>query len=372
MNKFLETILNIYRIVELRERILLTLGMLLVYRIGAQIVLPGIDPVQLSELTNRTGGGGLLGILNAFTGGAFANASVFALGIMPYISASIVVQLMGIAVPYLQKLLIEGESGRKKITQITRWLTILICVIQAPAYLFGLSALGVPDSAFVADGKYWPMYGTNDDGSEAPRLLAFVFLANAYASKANTFLDSLRSLGMEVIDAGNTGLHYVQFWGGTEEEPKPDADIRNYGKAQLFISTPDKFGPMGLFGNITANIIYRMSTGNPFEYSPIGGASEWRNGPLTTRTDMSFEKVVLQKNNTKATFYIQISNLFNQRDVRGDGDFSSIYGPGEFIRWGMESPRPDNKQFQDYGDFYANTRYHGSPREIQVGIRTSF
>ena len=149
MNKFLETILNIYKIVELRERIILTLGMLLVYRIGAQVVLPGIDPVQLSELTNRTGGGGLLGILNAFTGGAFANASVFALGIMPYISASIVVQLMGIAVPYLQKLQKEGESGRKKITQITRWLTILICVIQAPAYLFGLSALGVPDSAFV-------------------------------------------------------------------------------------------------------------------------------------------------------------------------------------------------------------------------------
>jgi preprotein translocase subunit SecY len=103
----------------------------------------------LSELANRTDGGGLLGILNAFTGGAFANASVFALGIMPYISASIVVQLMGIAVPYLQKLQKEGESGNKKRTQITRWLTILICIVQAPAYLYGLSALGVPDSAFV-------------------------------------------------------------------------------------------------------------------------------------------------------------------------------------------------------------------------------
>jgi len=103
----------------------------------------------LSELANRTDGGGLLGILNAFTGGAFANASVFALGIMPYISASIVVQLMGIAVPYLQKLQKEGESGNKKRNQITRWLTILICIIQAPAYLYGLSALGVPDSAFV-------------------------------------------------------------------------------------------------------------------------------------------------------------------------------------------------------------------------------
>jgi preprotein translocase subunit SecY len=113
------------------------------------VVLPGIDSVQLAELASRTDGGGLLGILNAFTGGAFANASVFALGIMPYISASIVVQLMGIAVPYLQKLQKEGESGNKKRTQITRWLTILICVVQAPAYLYGLSALGVPDSAFV-------------------------------------------------------------------------------------------------------------------------------------------------------------------------------------------------------------------------------
>ena len=90
-----------------------------------------------------------MGILNAFTGVAFANASVFALGIIPYISSSIVVQLMGIAVPYLQKLQKEGESGNKKRTQITRWLTILICVVQAPAYLYGLSALGVPDSAFV-------------------------------------------------------------------------------------------------------------------------------------------------------------------------------------------------------------------------------
>ena len=149
MKKFIETILNIYNIEELRGRILTTLTLLLVYRLGAQVVLPGIDSVQLAELANRTDGGGLLGILNAFTGGAFANASVFALGIMPYISASIVVQLMGIAVPYLQKLQKEGESGNKKRTQITRWLTILICVVQAPAYLYGLSALGVPDSAFV-------------------------------------------------------------------------------------------------------------------------------------------------------------------------------------------------------------------------------
>ncbi|EID74572.1 preprotein translocase subunit SecY [Imtechella halotolerans] len=149
MKKFIETLTNIWKIEELRNRIILTLGILLVYRFGAHVVLPGIDSEQLTRLTDQTDGGGLLGILNAFTGGAFANASVFALGIMPYISASIVVQLMGIAIPYLQKLQKEGESGRKRINQITRWLTIAICIVQAPAYLYGLGALGVPDSAFL-------------------------------------------------------------------------------------------------------------------------------------------------------------------------------------------------------------------------------
>ena len=148
MKKFIEIITNIWKIEELRTRILLTLGLLLVYRFGAQVVLPGIDTTQLAALVNRTDTG-ILGILNAFTGGAFANASVFALGIMPYISASIVVQLMGIAIPYLQKLDKEGESGRKTKNQITRWLTIGICIIQAPTYLYSLGALGVPDSAFL-------------------------------------------------------------------------------------------------------------------------------------------------------------------------------------------------------------------------------
>lgn len=148
MKKFIEIITNIWKIEELRSRILITLGLLLVYRFGAQVVLPGIDTTQLAELSNNTEQG-ILGILNAFTGGAFANASVFALGIMPYISASIVVQLMGIAIPYLQKLDKEGESGRKTKNQITRWLTIAICIIQAPTYLLSLGALGVPDSAFL-------------------------------------------------------------------------------------------------------------------------------------------------------------------------------------------------------------------------------
>lgn len=146
--KIIETLKNVWKITELKDRIILTLGLLLVYRFGAQVVLPGIDAEQLGGLQDTTDGG-ILGLLNAFTGGAFANASVFALGIMPYISASIVVQLMGIAIPYLQKLQKEGESGRKKINQITRWLTIAICLVQAPGYLVSLPTLGIPQSAFL-------------------------------------------------------------------------------------------------------------------------------------------------------------------------------------------------------------------------------
>jgi preprotein translocase subunit SecY len=138
--KIIETLKNVWKITELKDRIILTLGLLLVYRFGAQVVLPGIDINKLSGLQDGTSSG-LLGLLNAFTGGAFANASVFALGIMPYISASIVVQLMGIAIPYLQKLQKEGASGQKKITQITRWLTIGICLVQAPGYLASVPAL---------------------------------------------------------------------------------------------------------------------------------------------------------------------------------------------------------------------------------------
>lgn len=145
--KFINTIKNIWKIEELKNRILVTLGLLLVYRFGAQVVLPGVDASQLANLANQTDGG-LLGLLNAFTGGAFSNASVFALGIMPYISASIVVQLMGIAVPYLQKLQKEGESGRRKINQITRWLTIAITLVQGPGYIYNLFAT-LPPSAFM-------------------------------------------------------------------------------------------------------------------------------------------------------------------------------------------------------------------------------
>jgi len=145
--QFIETIKNIWKIDELKNRILLTLGLLVVYRFGAQVVLPGIDASQLANLGSQTEDG-ILGLLNAFTGGAFSNASVFALGIMPYISASIVVQLMTIAIPYLQKLQKEGESGTKKITQITRWLTIAITLVQGPGYIYNLYNI-LPKEAFI-------------------------------------------------------------------------------------------------------------------------------------------------------------------------------------------------------------------------------
>jgi len=135
--KFIETLKNIYKIEELRNRILFTLGMILIYRLGSFVVLPGVDPTGLDKLATQADKG-LLGLINMFSGGAFANASVFALGIMPYISSSIVIQLLGMAIPYFQKLQREGESGRKKITQITRILTIFITAAQAPAYLKNL------------------------------------------------------------------------------------------------------------------------------------------------------------------------------------------------------------------------------------------
>ncbi len=139
--KIIESLKNVWKIAELRDRIVVTLSILLVYRFGAQVVLPLIDFAKLDALKSSGNEGGLIWLINAFTGGGFSNASVFALGIMPYISASIVVQLMGIAIPYLQKLQKEGASGQKKITQITRWLTIAICLLQAPAYLAGLPSL---------------------------------------------------------------------------------------------------------------------------------------------------------------------------------------------------------------------------------------
>ena len=150
MKNLIETIKNIWRIEELRNRILITLGLLLIYRIGSFIVLPGVDSARLAASAAGGGGGGIVEILSIFTGGAFTRASIFALGIMPYISASIIMQLMGIAVPAVQKLQKE-ESGRRKINQWTRYLTIVICLFQAPGYIFTtLDASTAP-----LDSQFW-------------------------------------------------------------------------------------------------------------------------------------------------------------------------------------------------------------------------
>ena len=154
MRKLIDTIKNIWGIEDLRNRILTTIGILAIYRLGSFVVIPGVDPAQLSALQDQTADG-LLGLLNMFTGGAFSQASIFALGIMPYISASIVIQLLGMAIPYFQKLQKEGESGRRKINNITRYLTILITAGQAPGYIANLKAT-LPESAFLLPaGGFW-------------------------------------------------------------------------------------------------------------------------------------------------------------------------------------------------------------------------
>lgn len=141
MKRFIETIKNILKIEELKSRLLLTFLLVVIYRFGSYVALPGVDVNALSALSQQTEGG-LMMLLDMFSGGAFSNASVFALGIMPYISASIVVQLLGMAFPYFQKLQREGESGRKKMNQITRYLTVGILLVQGPAYLGNLKMHG--------------------------------------------------------------------------------------------------------------------------------------------------------------------------------------------------------------------------------------
>ncbi|MDO4367311.1 MAG: preprotein translocase subunit SecY [Bacteroidales bacterium] len=158
MKKFIDTIKNIFKIEELRKRIVYTILLLLVYRLGCFVVVPGIDPTQLAGLQAQTGDG-LMSLLNMFSGGAFGNASIFALGVMPYISASIVIQLLGIMVPYFQKLQREGESGRRKLNQMTRYLTIVILALQGPAYLTNLHAQ-LPDTAFLIKGFSFNLFAT--------------------------------------------------------------------------------------------------------------------------------------------------------------------------------------------------------------------
>ncbi len=160
MKNLYNTIRNIFKIEDLRVRILNTLFFLLIYRLGTHIVLPGVDPELLANLQQQTSGG-VLGLLDMFSGGAFSHSSIFALGIMPYISASIVIQLLTIAIPYFQKLQKEGESGRKRINNITRWLTVVITAFQAPGYIVNLRSqvpgaiISVTNPELVSPFMFW-------------------------------------------------------------------------------------------------------------------------------------------------------------------------------------------------------------------------
>ena len=157
--RVIETIKNIWKIEDLRNRILTTLLLVAIYRFGTYVVLPGIDPEALSSLQEQTRGG-LLAILDMFSGGAFSNASIFALGIMPYISASIVMQLLAIALPSFQKLQREGESGRRKINQWTRYLTVAILMFQGPTYLVNLSVQLKSAGASLPEGLWFTISST--------------------------------------------------------------------------------------------------------------------------------------------------------------------------------------------------------------------
>ena len=154
MKKFFETLKNCWKVEDLRQRLLITILFTAIYRFGSFVVLPGINPAKLDQLQSQTSGG-LMSLLDMFSGGAFSNASIFALGIMPYISASLVMQLLAVAVPYFQKMQREGESGRKKINWYTRVLTIAILLFQAPSYLLNLKAQA---SGALASGISWTVF----------------------------------------------------------------------------------------------------------------------------------------------------------------------------------------------------------------------
>lgn len=153
MKRFIDTLRNIWTIEELRQRILVTLGLVLIYRLGSYVVLPGVNVDALNNATSSSQSNGIVGLINMFAGGAFLRASIFGLGIMPYITASIIIQLLGMAVPYFQKMQREGESGRKKINQYTRFLTIGVTAVQAPGYIASIKSTA--PQAFTDLSTFW-------------------------------------------------------------------------------------------------------------------------------------------------------------------------------------------------------------------------
>ncbi|MCR5861665.1 preprotein translocase subunit SecY [Flavobacterium sp. J372] len=268
MKKFIDAFINVWKIEELKNRILVTLGLLLVYRFGAHVTLPGIDATKLNSLTTQTDSG-IGWLIDVFTGGAFSQASVFALGIMPYISASIVVQLMGIAIPYLQKLQKEGESGRKKINQITRWLTIAITLVQGPGYIYNLYRT-LPADAF--------MLGFDN--------FSFLFSAVVILTTGTIFA---MWLGEKITDKGiGNGISLLILIGIIARMPQ--AFIQEFTS----VVTENNGGPLKLLLEVALWIIViigcilltmavrkipvqyaRRTTSGDFEQDAMGGNRQW-------------------------------------------------------------------------------------------------
>ncbi len=267
MDKFIETLKNIWSIKELKDKILYTIMVLAIYRLGTHIVLPGVNAAALEASMQNRGASDLLGLINNFTGGAFSQGSIFALGVMPYITASIILQLLGFAVPYFQKLQQhEGESGRKKINQYTRLLTVLISVVQGAAYLAMLNSTpgaidpGVNKSVFVmgnaiimATGTLFAMWlgeriTDKGIGNGVSLIIMIGIIATLPRSFAGEFIQQLNSNGFLVVLLEMVVLFFVilaaimivqgvrkipiqfakKMVGRSSNEDLPDAGNRDY------------------------------------------------------------------------------------------------------------------------------------------------
>lgn len=223
MKKFIETLKNCWKIEDLRQRLLVTFLFTAVYRFGSFVVLPGIDPVALGNLRSQTEGG-LMSLLDMFSGGAFSNASMFALGIMPYISASIVMQLLAVAVPYFQKMQREGESGRKKIQWYTRILTVAILLFQAPSYLLNLkmqahdalvgiswTAFMVPATIILAAGSMFVLWlGERITDKGVGNGVSLIIMIGIIARLPQAFIQEFTSR-LQVITGGGIIMFVVEL-----------------------------------------------------------------------------------------------------------------------------------------------------------------
>ena len=272
MKKFIETLKNCWKIEDLRQRLLITLLFTAIYRFGSFVVLPGINPAALQNLQQQTAGG-LMSLLDMFSGGAFSNASIFALGIMPYISASIVMQLLAVAVPYFQKRQREGESGRKKINWYTRVLTVIILFFQAPAYLMNLKyqagqalASGISWNAFMwpatiilAAGSMFILWlgeritdkGVGNGVSLIIMLGIIARFPQAFAQEFTSRLEAVSGGGIIMFIAEL--LHFVDSF----EQTSSAINIETSDTATP--DTPDK--PEGRFDKVDKNVFVSKGSG---------------------------------------------------------------------------------------------------------------